>query len=127
MTKIMLKMIPLIFQGIERFILDSPASPTATHQLIRIFLGDGEISNPTEMLCLFAGLYLPILQKVDAYIGIGRVEWRIINEAKPMDDPFFFNFKAGGLTGLIFLSDKFKQIGMVTWFHADNEAQVMSF
>jgi len=37
MTIIMLKIVPLIFKRIERFILDSPPRAPGTHDVVNIF------------------------------------------------------------------------------------------
>ena len=50
MSKIVLKMIALVLQGVEGFILDFPTRPPPAHDLKDILKGHGQVGDPTEML-----------------------------------------------------------------------------
>ena len=51
----MFKMIALIFQGIEGFVLDLPSGTPTAHDLIRIVFCHSKIGNPAEVLYLIRG------------------------------------------------------------------------
>jgi len=77
MTVIMLKMIPLILKGIDRFVLDSPPGTSGTHNWVSIFFRNIELSDPAKIL-LFARLFrFPIFQYTDSTIMVGVVQGNI--------------------------------------------------
>jgi hypothetical protein len=86
MTKIVLKLVALVFQGIERFIFNPPAGPTTPHDLINRAFAQAKVRHPTEMLHLVT-VPLPTLQKVDPHIGVGLIERQVTGKAKAMAQP----------------------------------------
>ncbi len=62
-AKVVLEMIALILQGVERLILDFPVCPSSTHDRQGVQLDNGEIRDPTKV-SRFALFGLPILDKV---------------------------------------------------------------
>ncbi len=60
----MLKMITLILQGIEGFILDLPTDTTTPHDLKYIAFCHGKIGNPTEMR-YFIRSNFPVFYKIN--------------------------------------------------------------
>ena len=50
MTKSVLEVIALVFQGIKRFIFDAPACSTTLHEPVYRALVDPQVSHPTEVL-----------------------------------------------------------------------------
>ncbi len=50
MAEIVLKVIALILQRIERFIFDAPARPCPLHDVVNRAFVDTPIGHPTEML-----------------------------------------------------------------------------
>ena len=68
-AEIVIEVIALVFQGIERLILNLPPGASASHKMKDIVLGDGQIGNPGEMLRL-AGLavFFPVLDKGNPFI-----------------------------------------------------------
>ena len=84
-TKIMIEVIPLVFQGVERFIFYFPSGASTPHKLENIFLGDGQIGDPCKMLRLAGfAVFFPVLYKGDSFILVCFIEWRIINNNKTM-------------------------------------------
>src|SRR5919202_1705982 len=51
-SKVVLEMVALIFQGIERLIFDAPACSTTLHKTMNRALVDPQIGDPTEVLDL---------------------------------------------------------------------------
>jgi len=90
MTKVVLKLIPLILERIEGFVFDFPACPSPAHQVICVVPADGEVGDPAKMAGFFA-FDLPVFQKVDAHIGIRLVQRHIIEKTKAVDDPIRSN------------------------------------
>ena len=72
MPKVVLKLISLILEGVERLVFHFPACPSPTHQGVDLVLGDSEVGDPTEMAG-FAAPDLPIFQKIDPFILIRLV------------------------------------------------------
>ena len=65
----MAKMIPLVFQGIKRLILDLPPGASAAHKMKDIFFGDGQIGDPGEMLHLPGlAVLFPVFDKAYSFI-----------------------------------------------------------
>ena len=86
MTKIVLKLATLVFQGIERLIFNAPAGATTPHDLVHRAFGHPQVGHPTEMLHLVA-VPLPALQKVHPNVGIGLIERQVTGKAKAMAQP----------------------------------------
>ena len=68
MAEIVLEMIALIFQRIERLIFDAPASPRPLHEAVNRAFVDTQIGHPTEMLDFAFGGRLPALDEVDPQV-----------------------------------------------------------
>src|SRR5918992_831179 len=83
MTKIVLKLVALVFQRVERLIFNAPAGSTTPHDLVHRAFGQAKVSYPTEMLH-FVAVPLPALQKVDPHIGVGLIERQVTGKAKAM-------------------------------------------
>ena len=88
MTKIVLEMVALIFQRIERFIFDAPPRSGTLHEPINRALVDAQVGHPTEMLD-FALYRFPTLNEVDPQRSIRCVERHPTDQAKPMVNPLF--------------------------------------
>ena len=86
MTKMVLEVVPLVFQRVERLIFNPPAGPTTPHDLVHRAFGHPQVAHPTEMLHLVA-VPLPVLQKVHPNVGIGLIERQVTGEAKAMAQP----------------------------------------
>jgi hypothetical protein len=86
MPKIVLEMVALIFQRIERLILDPPPRSTTPHELIHRAFVDPQVRHPAEMLDLVL-VPLPALQEVDEQVCIGLIERHITHKPKPVAQP----------------------------------------
>jgi hypothetical protein len=94
MSKVMLKMIPLVLERIEGFILDFPTRPTTAHDLKDIGRGHGKVGDSTEVLCL--GFFdFPIFYEIDQQLRIRFIQGGLIEEPKAMQRPFDFAFEFG--------------------------------
>src|SRR5713101_7197529 len=83
MTKIMLEVVALVFQRIERLILDAAPRSPAPHELIHGAFGHAEVGDPAKVLNLVP-VPLPALQEVDPEVHIGLIERHITDKPKPM-------------------------------------------
>src|SRR5450759_644199 len=82
----MLQVISLVFQGVERLILDLPAGSSPTHDVPDNLQNQEKVGDPTEMLDLPIGVDLPVFQHVDQLVGVGLVERHPIAEPKMMQN-----------------------------------------
>ena len=87
MTKVVLKMIALILEGVEGFILGLPTGSATAHQGIDIAPFNGDVSDPGEMLFAFVGDF-PVFEKIDQDIGIRLIQGELIDKMKTVGDPF---------------------------------------
>src|SRR5215467_4580335 len=85
-AEIVLEVIALIFQRVERFICDAPPRSRPLHDAVHGALVDAQVGDPTAMLD-FALHRLPALEEVDAQWGMGRIEWHPTDKAKAMVHP----------------------------------------
>lgn len=60
-TEVVLAMVSLVFQCVESLVFHLPSSAASAHDGIGVFLGDGEIRNPTEVLCA-PGASFPVFE-----------------------------------------------------------------
>src|SRR5882724_4051170 len=82
---VVLEVVALIFERIERLIFDLPPCPPTTHEGIDSTLGHPQIGHPTEVLHVVAA-DLPILDKIDQQLRVRGIEGNLIDKAKPMHD-----------------------------------------
>src|SRR5262250_136890 len=102
MTKVVLKVVALVFQRIERLIFDFPPRSPAPHELIDGAFMDAKVGDPAEMLDLVL-VSLPALDEVDPQLGIGCIEGHVTDKAKAMVDTCFLvvTIVVGDLPGLL--------------------------
>src|ERR671911_1222150 len=84
MAEIVLEMIALILQRIERLIFDAPARPCPLHEPIHRAFVDTQIGHPTEMLDFTIRRRLPALDEIDPQVWIGGIERQVRDTTKPM-------------------------------------------
>src|SRR2546428_6298066 len=65
---VVLKVVALIFQGIERLIFNLPARPTTPHELIDVTLAYPQVCHPTKVLPLVLA-NLQIIDEIDPYVS----------------------------------------------------------
>src|ERR671930_793685 len=86
MTVVVLKVVALIFQSIERLIFNLPARPTTPHECIDVTLAYPQVCHPAEVLDLVLA-NLPILDDIDPYVCSRCIERHVVHKAKPMYHP----------------------------------------
>src|SRR5215471_3078613 len=87
MTIIVLEVIALVFQRVERLIFDAPPRSSASHELIHRAFVDTQVGDPTKVLDLVLGLVpLPALQKVDPEVSMRFIERHVTDKTKPLVD-----------------------------------------
>src|SRR6266849_6604780 len=83
MTVIVVEVVPLVFQGIERLIFNFPPCSPPSHQLADVVLRHSKVRYPAEMLD-FVLAHLPVLNEIHSHVGARLVEWHVIDKAKLM-------------------------------------------
>src|SRR5918992_6351208 len=118
MAEIVLKMIALILQRIERFIFDTPARPCPLHELVHGAFVDTQIGDPAEMLDFAFGGCLPALDEIDPPVWIGSIERHVRDKTKPMVNfgVVIFTIIIGHTPGSFGLSNLLEQKGMIPFF-----------
>ena len=85
MAVVVLKVITLIFQRVERLIFDLPPRPATAHEGIHVAGTHPQVRHPTEVLHLRIA-YFPVLEEVDPYVRVRSIAWPVMDKAKPMTD-----------------------------------------
>src|SRR5262247_630302 len=84
MPIVVFKIIPLVFQRIERFVFDLPPGSSSPHEVKDVTLAHAQVRHPTEVLDL--GIAdLPVLEEIDPHVDVRSIEWHIIDKPKAMD------------------------------------------
>ena len=76
---VVFKIVALVFEGIDGFILYFPAGAPSSHDLIGVAAGDLKIGDPREIFALLI-LALPVFEDVDAKVLVALVEGDIVKE-----------------------------------------------
>src|SRR5260370_25092717 len=82
-ANVVLEVIALVFQRVERFIVHAPAGSRPLHDSVNRALVDPQVRDPTAMLDFPLHL-LPALDAVDPQGGIGGMERHVTDKTKPM-------------------------------------------
>src|SRR5215813_3777189 len=121
MAIVVLKVVALIFQRLERLIFHLPPRPTTAHELIDVPLAHPQVRHPAEVLD--HGLAdLPILHEIDPHIRSRGIERYVVHKAKPMHHtrstvmPLILGHAPGFLSSL----HLFEEIRMVACVHPEN-------
>lgn len=81
-AKVVLKLVTLILQRVERLIFHFPTRTTTAYQMQSILLRHHEIRDPTEIrVPVTRCIVLAVLQKVHQQIGIALVQRKVVNES----------------------------------------------
>src|SRR6266436_4024694 len=83
MIVIVVEVVPLVFQGIERLIFNFPPCSPPSHQLVDVVLRHSKVRYPAEMLD-FVLAHLPVLNEIHSHVGARLIEWHVIDKAKLM-------------------------------------------
>jgi len=81
------KVIALVFQRIAGFIVDFPPGSSSPHALIHVALTHADVGHPTPGLAL-GSTNLPILDAMDAEVGVRGMERQVMDKAEAMDEPY---------------------------------------
>src|SRR5262249_22025510 len=107
-------------------VFDLPPSASASHEQIHVALTHANVGHPTPVLDL-GRAPLPILDEIDAEVGVRGIEWQVIDKAKAMDQSsgavvaLIMAHTAGVFCGL----DLLEQIGMIPFFNPQNVVQTI--
>ena len=86
MPVIVLKVVALIFQRIERLIVHLPPGSSTPHEVKDIAPAHAQVGHPTEVLD-FRIAHLPILDEIDPPVHVRGIERDIIDKPKAMAHP----------------------------------------
>src|SRR5215831_20122283 len=84
MTVVMLEVVALIFQCIERLVFNLPPRPATPHEVIDVPRADAQVCHPTKVLHLVL-THLPILDEIDSHVWVRGIERHVIHKAEAMD------------------------------------------
>lgn len=83
----MLKVVPVVFQGVECLVLDFPTGTTTTHQDVCVLFSDEKVGYPGKVLSLSGfGVVLLVDQEVYLQVRVGQIELCLVEKAKCMCD-----------------------------------------
>src|SRR5262249_24695748 len=82
MSVVVLEVVTLILQRVERFIFNLPACPATPHEWIDITLAYPQVRHPTEVLHLVLA-HLPVLDEIDPHVCSRAIERHGVDKAKP--------------------------------------------
>jgi hypothetical protein len=126
MTKIVLEMVPVVFQRIERFVFDAPARPSSLHEAIHCGLVDPQVGDPAEVLD-FTLERFPALDEIDPHSGVGCIEGHVTGKAKAMVSARFtiFTFIIGDPSSLLGLGHVLESKRLIAFFDTHEGMDVM--
>ena len=126
MTIVVLKVIALIFQRIERLIFDLPPRPATAHQGIDGARAHPQVRHPTKMLHL-GSAKLPVLDKIDSHVRVRGIERHVIDKAKAMPKTRapVLSLVIGYAPGVLRRLDLLEQKGMIALFDPEDVVQIM--
>src|SRR5262245_65675391 len=85
MAVVVLKVIALIFQRVERLIFDFPPRPATAHEGIHVACTHPQVRHPTEVLHPLIA-HFPALEEIDPFVRSLSIEWRVIDKATPSNE-----------------------------------------
>src|SRR5438132_13595182 len=117
MPIIMLKVVALIFQCLARLIVDLPPGSSTSHEVKDSALPHPQVRHPTDMWDLITAL-LPVLNKIDAHIGVGSMQGDLVDKAKAMHKPrgAVVSLIVGHASRVLCRLHLLEQIGMIAVF-----------
>lgn len=125
----MLEIVTLVFQGVEGFVLDFPASPATSHDLVSVAAGNLEVGNPSEVPGITA-IGFPVFKEIDPDILIGLVDRQVVGEPKEMTNTRISFVPGVMLDGFAFFNgfrEAFEEIGVIPFFGAEDKMAPMGF
>src|SRR5215831_6846013 len=85
MAVVVLKVIALLFQRVERLIFALPPRSAPAHEGIHVACTYPYVCHPPEVLHLLIAQF-PVLDAIDPYVRLRGIEWHIIDKAKAMHE-----------------------------------------
>src|SRR6516225_4963845 len=82
MSVVVLEVVALILQRVERFIFNLPACPATPHEWVDITLAYPQVRHPTELLNLVLA-HLPVLDEIDQHVCSRAIERHVVDKARP--------------------------------------------
>ena len=90
-TEVVFEVIALIFQGVECFVLDFPATATPSHQDVGVIRGNRKVGYPGKVLSLAGlGVVLFVEQQINFQIQMGLIERGLVEKPESMRDILVF-------------------------------------
>src|SRR5262249_2120877 len=126
MPIVVFKMIPLVFQRIERFVFDLPPGSSSPHEVKDVALAHAYVRYPTEVLDL--GIAdLPVLDEIDPHVDVRGIEWHLIDKPKAMEHPgsTVVSFIIGHASSLLCRLYLLEQKGMIAFFDPKDIVQIV--
>ena len=126
MTVIMLEVVALIFQRMERLMFDLPPGPTTPHEGHNGTLVDPQVCHPAEVLDLVSA-DLPVLNTIDSHVRIRFMERDLIDQPKPVDQtcgavvPCIIS----GVPSLLSRLHLLEQKSLIAFFDPENRVQMV--
>jgi hypothetical protein len=126
MPIVVLKVIALVFQRVERLIFDLPAGASTAHEAIDVARAHPHVSHPTEVLLLGSAPF-PVLDEIDPHVWVRGIEGYVIDKTKLMDQPYSAVMPRirGDASGVLSRLDLLEQVGMITGFDPEDVVQAV--
>ena len=129
MSKVVLEVIILILQRIERFVFNLPTRTTASDQMTRVVASDPQIGDPTETFAnLTSRRILGVLQKVHQQIRVRFIQRQIVGETNLALHLFLLGVvrpaKCRGSTFSLGLTHFIEEMFVIVWFGSQDEVHI---
>src|SRR5262245_24783912 len=126
MAIVVLKVIALIFQRVERLIFDLPPRSAPAHEGLHVACTYPYVCHPAEVLHLLIA-HFPVLDKIDPYVRLRGIKWDVMDKAKAMHELSsaivpFIRGDAARLFGHLYLLE---HIAMIPFFDTQDIAQTV--
>src|SRR5215471_4069074 len=126
MAVVVLKVIALIFQRVERLMFDLPPRSAPAHEGIHVACTYPYVCHPTEVLHLLIA-HFPVLDEIDSDVRLRGIEWYVVDKAKAMHEPSsaIVPLIQGDTARLFGPLYQLEQIGMITFFDPQDIAEIV--
>jgi hypothetical protein len=85
---VMLKVVALVLERIERLVLNLPAASTHQHEVLEVLVVDLQVGHPAEAGGFAAFVGLLVAQHVHPKVGIRVIEGQVVEILETMSDVF---------------------------------------
>ena len=119
-----LTVVALIFQRLERLIFHLPPRPSPSHEAKDMAYAYPQVGHPTAVLDLVLA-YLPVLDDIDPHIDIRSMERHIMDKPQAMDNPgsAVVSLIRGHASGVLRPLHLPEQKGMIAFFDSKDRVQ----